>query len=84
MSKRTKNLRGSVRLASFANYRSFALRYELMSSKLFSPDEWKGIVEALGLSPREAEIAALVLIEIGDQASYGPHAFAKDVSLVGG
>ena len=37
-----------------------------MPPKLFSPDEWERIVRTLGLSPREAEIAALVLHGLKD------------------
>jgi two-component system, NarL family, invasion response regulator UvrY len=39
-----------------------------MPPKLFSPDEWKRIVRKLDLSPREAEIAALVLQGMKDEA----------------
>ena len=39
-----------------------------MPPKLFSPEEWKKIVRKLSLSPREAEIAALVLQGLKDEA----------------
>ena len=39
-----------------------------MPPKLFGPDEWKRIVRKLDLSPREAEIAALVLHGMKDEA----------------
>jgi DNA-binding NarL/FixJ family response regulator len=39
-----------------------------MTPKPFSPDEWKQIVRKLCLSTREAEVAALVLHGLKDEA----------------
>ncbi|HEY5312639.1 MAG TPA: LuxR C-terminal-related transcriptional regulator [Pirellulales bacterium] len=35
---------------------------------LFNPDEWSQIVRALGLSPRKAQIVALILEDLKDDA----------------
>jgi len=39
-----------------------------MPRPLFSPEEWSKIVHALGLSPRKAQIAALILEGRSDDA----------------
>jgi DNA-binding NarL/FixJ family response regulator len=39
-----------------------------MPNKIFGPDEWNRIVRKLALSPRQSEIAALVLQGMKDEA----------------